>query len=590
MNSGKRQSLKIRFIKLTLALITIPFLLVAIVSYVEFLNKIKTLSRENGIERLQQLSLSLNQYIKEMDRLSVAPLYNSEIITILKKRSLSSDITDLNHLYGELLTIQTFLTSLQFDRNEIRSVRMYSLDGHVFSYADFFHQDVWETDAQGWMEQADSLRGRSILLPAIKYIYNTSDEKVLISYIRLLLEPFSFIPIGYMKIDLTVDNFLHTMFPDNRKKDSLIFIFNRNEQLIIPESLNNRVFISKNEFVVYENEPYYVASSTDPKTGFSIYELISYKEIRRSAQTLTRTTIIIAFFTLVIAYFLTIMFSNRLINPLAALTSQLHRISEGDYSVRAVVVGKDEVAELAMGFNLMAAEIQRLIHEVLHVTLKEQEAEILLLQNQMNPHFLNNTLETVNMMAVMHDDLDISDVVTSLSRMLRYSIAGGEKLISLEDELEFARNYINIQSHRLGELLQVDINVPEKFIEYKVPKFLIQPFIENTIEHGLESTGTCITITAELSEDYFAINIKDNGKGISPDKFKKLMDDLNICVAETEWGSQLGQIRKGIALRNIHHRIRLIYGPKYGLVPIDTKECGVWFQLRLPVGEEVINA
>jgi two-component system sensor histidine kinase YesM len=230
----------------------------------------------------------------------------------------------------------------------------------------------------------------------------------------------------------------------------------------------------------------------------------------------------------------------------------------------------------------MAEEIQRLVHEVYQITLKEQEAEIMLLQHQMNPHFMYNTLETINMMAVMRDEPEISELVVNLSRLMRYTISGEERETTLSEELKFAESYAGIQSRRLGERFRLEINVPRKYRDLSVPKLILQPFIENCIEHGFKHPKTVMQILARRRGEILQVDLCNDGLGMSPEEKSRLKKSLRTAAVEPEWNSQPGKIRKGIALRNIHHRIQLMYGNNYGVTVLKTNG-GASFRLLLPV-------
>jgi len=177
--------------------------------------------------------------------------------------------------------------------------------------------------------------------------------------------------------------------------------------------------------------------------------------------------------------------------------------------------------------------------------LKEREAELLLLQSQINPHFLYNTLDSLYCMAVIHDADDMADMVDALSKTFRLSLNNGNKLILVKDELEHVKSYMKVQNYRFGEKYSLCIHMGEQVENCYVLKFILQPFVENAMYHGLEpkmGKGT-ILVTGKKQEQDLIFTVEDDGVGIS---------DLSL-------------LEHGYGVRNVRERIQLYYGDGYGL-------------------------
>ena len=195
----------------------------------------------------------------------------------------------------------------------------------------------------------------------------------------------------------------------------------------------------------------------------------------------------------------------------------------GTFNIRADIQTHDEIGQLTERFNTMVEEINKLVKEVYEVRLQEREAELIALQSQINPHFLYNTLETINMMALDKKDTKLSDIVTSLGRLLRYTVDKQEKPVSLKDEMVFVESYIQIQSFRMGDKLNMEMYIDPSFESCQVPKLILQPFIENVIEHAVDTNPVTVKLRVSVQEDDLILTIQDNGLG---------MDDKTISFLE----------------------------------------------------------
>jgi two-component system sensor histidine kinase YesM len=287
------------------------------------------------------------------------------------------------------------------------------------------------------------------------------------------------------------------------------------------------------------------------------------------------------------AYAAAVILSNRLVKPIAHLQTKMRQVRRGLFQERAVVTTNDEIGQLTEGFNSMIGEIDRLVKEVYETRLREREAELSALQSQIHPHFLYNTLETMNMLALQGNGPELSNIVTSLGKLLRYTVDKQERLVHVFDEVKFAQAYLQIQAMRLGDKLQAAIHIDSSYDYCLVPKLILQPLIENVIEHAMGSGTVHMTLTASVEDDDLILSIKDDGNGISGERLKRLEEQLQAgsesrSLIEAQQGG-FGTIKKGFALRNVHLRVRLHYGEPYGLFVDHKANCGAAFHIRLPI-------
>jgi len=211
----------------------------------------------------------------------------------------------------------------------------------------------------------------------------------------------------------------------------------------------------------------------------------------------------------------------------------------------------------------------------LRAQLHEREAELHALQNQINPHFLYNTLESINMMALTHGDRDISRMVTSLGRLLRLTLSSTEALIPLDAELEHVRHYLVVQRMRYGDRISMTVDVDPALLDCIVPKLTLQPLVENALYHGLEprpGAGRVVVRGCRAGDD-LALTIEDDGAG---------MDAVRLATVRAQLEEEAPRDRRSIGLANVHKRLKLYCGPAYGLSITSAPDEGTRVRLTLP--------
>ena len=285
-------------------------------------------------------------------------------------------------------------------------------------------------------------------------------------------------------------------------------------------------------------------------------------------------------FVAVVAGFLvalSVFLSKNISLPIERLTAHIRRLSSGDFTHTVTTVrGSSEIDEVDRRLQDMGDDIQRLLHQ----QEEKQRLELYMLQSQINPHFLYNTLNSIRLMATLQGKNSIAEMIEALGRLLRANLAGSEEMIPLREELGLLESYLYIQDTRLKGKLCVEMQVPQELMECSVLKFVLQPLAENAILHGIGSrpTGGTLRIMAEKQEGVLLLSVADDGCGIAEEKAVELRKKLSIADAEA-----IPNGSHGMALRNVQTRIQLRWGKQYGL-SFDTKlGMGTVMRLALPL-------
>lgn len=247
-------------------------------------------------------------------------------------------------------------------------------------------------------------------------------------------------------------------------------------------------------------------------------------------------------------------------------------MGEGKFSTKVQVNRNDEIGNLIKKFNEMDDKISTLIEENYISSIREKEAIIMSLNIQLNPHFLYNTLNIINWIAIENNEKEISKMIISLSSMLRYTAHNNEEISDFKKDLEWLKKYIYIMQNRFENKFNVFYEIDEDVEFYKVPKLFLQPFVENSIIHGFSmiDSGGSLKITGRLEGEMVYFSVEDNGRGMDNKRIKEVME------TNTD----------NIGIRNVNNRIKLIYGDKYGVTIQSEINRGTRITINLPKSEK----
>lgn len=272
---------------------------------------------------------------------------------------------------------------------------------------------------------------------------------------------------------------------------------------------------------------------------------------------------------------LALVLAQLMTRQLNTLKTAIVRVKEGDLSQKLSATGFTELALIADSFNDMQTQLKTLMAQMVEEQEKKRLYELNALQAQINPHFLYNTLDSIIWMAERGKTRETIDMVSALARLFRISISKGRTEITVREELEHVRNYLIIQKMRFQEKFTYDIAADEAVMGLKTLKLILQPMVENALNHAMDETlmeQMHIFVGAALKEDTLVFTITDDGVGIPGDKLSGLMTQPPG--------------KSGIGIRNVHERIQLTYGKAYGLSIASREDEGTTVTIRIPAKEE----
>jgi len=291
----------------------------------------------------------------------------------------------------------------------------------------------------------------------------------------------------------------------------------------------------------------------------------------------------ILFISLLAAFLFFWLFMNRITKSIIRIVRFMRRVENGDLSARVDEEGNDELFLLSKGFNSLISQVNNLFEEVKTEQKHKAQAELRVLQAQIKPHFLFNTLESINVLAIQNEGRKVSQMVYRLGNILRISIQDKEEIL-ISQEIEHLRSYLEIQKFRFDELFNFDIQMPREVLNSMILKLTLQPLVENSIQHGFEGITHqgFLQVTGYVEGDDIVITIQDNGIGILNRQLRKFQYMKNDDTLTPEGQDIVMNERRGLGLRSVADRIRIQYGYRYGVYICSEENQGTTIQVRIP--------
>ncbi|MDQ6421218.1 sensor histidine kinase [Paenibacillus sp. LHD-117] len=592
-----------------LILITLPLSFIGYVTYGNYSRSLEEKTTVYSTKMLASMMVRIDDYIEDMVGVSSIPAYQDEIRQNLMRSNRyyeqrASKKADSEGEYAHedfdlLLSIQrgienniSFINQIKRGANSVYVFDRFG-NGYYHTASGSIRLSVNESYRE-WLKVAEGSSGEAKLLGTQKYTSNLQSEKYAFTVVRSILDQ-SLKPIGLIVVDANM-----SVIEDGIKEldgvtqggsfiiDGAGNVIYDSERSRIATNISEDPAVkqatgSKGSFYMErDGEKRLYIYTTSPNTKWKVVTSIPASVLTRDAVHVRNVTGVATLVTLLVALLLSFFLSYALTNPLRKMTRLMKTVQEGDFNVQFQVKYRDEVGQLGNQFNRMIVRIDQLIRDIYEMETNKKKAELQALQNQINPHFMYNTLETIRMSAELSDDQATADMLMILGKLLRYSISDLEAEVSVSDEMAHVRNYVELLNYRYQNRFRLETDMPDELAAVPVIKLLLQPIVENAIYHGLDERKTVmrVTISGETEDGNVRIRIEDDGIGMDDDTLARLTRSLteNRDPARSSGSG-------GIGLRNVHERIKLHYGSGYGMKVTSIAGRGTAVTLHLPLAK-----
>lgn len=387
-------------------------------------------------------------------------------------------------------------------------------------------------------------------------------------------------PLGYLVIG--ADKQKYTQLCENSlpmKSAGIVVVNEEGTELLRAGNVDEDVFrgVMAQLQAPDHYEDYFIYTCKSAQTGTTVYEMIHKDDVKSQIFDIAAGPLALLAGFLLGLYPILALVSNIVSKPLKKLCVAMESFEQGDFSQKIEVTTGDEVGEAAACFNQMVEAIHELINNNYVMALKEKESELNALQAQINPHFLYNTLDSLYWQAVNEGNEEIADDIIALSNLFRLVLGQGSGIISVENEKSLVEQYLHLQKMRFSDNLKYKIEMSDEILEQKIPKLILQPFVENAVVHGYEKTGgRCfIRVMGWHEGEWLIFRISDDGVGMNETQLKEIWE---VPDEKRYAGQRIGRY----AIRNVKERLDLMYHSNFELKIESEQGKGTCVTIKIP--------
>ena len=585
-----RGSVKQKLLLMISVLILISVSAATILSDRSYRNDLIAQSTQSTRQLLEQLSINLDTYIDELFRLCLSPYYNKRVMEQLE----STPTTAAEKLNKQRIIEDYLAEVMTLPRSDILRASIFS-NGVYSSSKTRISAAMDGYSKEAWYQQALSSR-TAVVLPAHHEGEGRGSLEVFSVVQRINSMSNSANPVGVIRVDANYQGIKAVCDRAGIQAGGALFIWddagnqmysnNQTEQAELAAALNAaHPFESDVEDFSFRlaDKEYLVHSQRLRTTDWRIIDIHSMYVLTAAAESARNKALAFALLCAVLGVAISIPLVKVFLRPMFHITQLMHTAQSGDLTVRAVSGGHDEFSYLADSFNTMLAQIQEqtarndlLTRQIYEARYLEKEAQYTALCNQIQPHFLFNALNTIHLLIKTDQSEEAVQSIAMLATLLRGMVSAGRE-ISLCAEMKLVESYLSLQQKRYRGLQYALPDVTE-WETYLLPALTIQPIVENALVHGCEPKrgGAKIIVTLEETADALLLRVRDNGLGMEEEKERRLQEALAQSTIDPE--KQEG----GVGLVNIARRVKLRFGPEYGLHFETKMGQGTCVTLRLP--------
>lgn len=569
-----------------IGIILIMVCLTGVSGYYISRNLLISTSVKSSVDLMEQLSSNFDYAIESLEDFILMQTFNKEFSGIIGKETEKGNSKALFDRKKKLLN---FSYNLMNFNKYIKAVLVQDNFENIYYYStDYSSMSMEEQVDNLAFEKAYEMWGTTYWKP-----YNEE----LVFATSLVFDFESMKPLGVISVGIDTAYFKELYKNISSEKANEILVLNQDRQILIGEENKGRelaeIILEKykpvneeGKEIYYKDEKYIYTTWKAKGNGIQVMNLISEKVIMDGIFKLLSPVIWSALLGVILSAAIAVLISGQISSNIKLLLSNIRSISKGDFSQKIVPASYDEVGMLAVEFNHMSEQIVALFKSVTDEKIQKKNSELKALQFEydslqakINPHFLYNTLESINSLAKLKGQQDIADSIYLLGKYLREAISSKRKFVLLEEEIQNIRNYVKIQQLSYGDKIQIIFQVDEALLEAVVPKLILQPLVENSIVHGIEpkiGRGR-IAITARCEKKDMYLEVWDDGVGISREQLENTME---------QGPDNSGYEHTKVGLMAVHKRIRILYGEAYGIHIHSAPREGTSIMIKLPINFE----
>ncbi|MCP3763486.1 sensor histidine kinase [Domibacillus sp. A3M-37] len=581
--------IKHKLVVLLLIITIIPAIVLSVLVAVTVEKVIEKQVTDNTLQLIGQVNKSLEYYAGNMQNVSYLLSFDPEFEMFLDGQGTEQGNYAIRQFMQRLTTLYPEVAGILAVNNKGESVsnELYAPPDQDLTEENWYKQAV---EGAGIFKMIGHPKNRSIT----SHVHYGEDEVV--SVVRAIVDPDTKQVKGVILIDLKLRVIAEAARNINTGKAGYLIVLDENgEAVYTPEpSLLNGIPASRFKekaagsfSTFFEGEERQLIFQNQPFTNWTTVGVFSTKESVVEVRKINFFVVCFIFLIFFVAITAAYVLSNSMSRPIMRVISFIQKVETGDLAARYKDDRKDEIGMLGRSLNRMLMQIHKLMMINKVQEQKKREAELRSLQAHIKPHFLYNTLDTINWMARKQGAEDVAEVVDSLSTLFRIGLSKGHDIISIRDEMTHIKSYLSIQKARYKDKLNYDIQMAPEVEKAAVLKLVLQPVVENAIYHGIkERRGPGhLKISAFKRNSHLLLTVEDDGAGMTEERLEQIRAKL-ASVQPTE---TMQKTDFGYGMMNVQARIQLVFGPEYGIHLESKPKAGTKVAITLPLTRHLLS-
>lgn len=551
------------------------YVIISAVIYVNII-KTETLSqvRQRSHETTELIRTNINTLIDNANNVSKMMTTSSLIRAYLASDNPSRSLTK---------SANEVMFNIHITFPNIDSIYLYDLYGSVLrTNKNLTVSTVEDVKAAPWFDELVKLNGGYKIAINAENTLKTYSGKNLVSVMRILNDLDSLKPIGVLVLNISQDSLSEVINETGENGGSSFIILDANNNPVIKNDaayeMYNPYLVKTSDYediISIDNKKLLVFKSVMPNTGWKIISCTSLSSKSPVIQTLNLLYVFFIGITIFLFIVASLFTANFITSPIKKLINSMQGVANGVFKRVSYNTGNDEIGELKNNYNLMIMEINNLIIKLLNEEKKKRKFELDVLNEQIKPHFLYNTLDNIAYLALSGNNQTVYEAVNALGSFCRISLSKGSEVISLENEVRQIQNYLLLQKLRYDEMISDEYNISPDTNQIRILKNILQPLVENSIYHGIRPSGEpgYIKTSANINEGYLILSVEDNGVGMDEQEINSISDE-NLAGNQASFG-----------LRGTIQRLKIHYGTDEIYMVESSKYSGTKITLKIPLEE-----
>lgn len=546
---------------------------------------------ELSVQTLYTIKSNINSMIQNISNNSRIIISNKYIQSILKNSNNSNGI-------NAYIDMNSYLSSIIDSMSNVASIYIYDNFGNKY-YIDKQSRKSFKSNRiedANWYKTIIDKKGYYILRLNAGEKADSNINENYVSFIRVINDMESQKAIGTLIINIDESYFVNCYKDIVSKNGTNILLMDENNESIVNlkevsdfnqiselvikklvKSSDQKEYNSIIEKVKGQNYIFSLLKIED--YNWTIVSKIPFKELSKESNTFYFMTFIVTIINGILMFIGAISISRLITNPIKKLLRSMKGIENGEFNKVNIEVGNDEIGKLRDGYNIMVLEIEKLINRIIDEEKIKRKAELSVLQAQVKPHFLYNTLDAMGYLALSGKCDEVYEALEALGGYYRTSLSKGREIITLGEEIDIVKNYFLLQRLRYGDIFTDTYEVDENVLHLKILKLVLQPIVENALYHGIKPKGEKgnIKLTVVLIDNLMKISIEDDGVGMTEEELERVVSD------------KIENNNLSFGLRGTIERLRIFYGISQVYEIESRKRYGTKVTIKIPIGEGVKN-